>query len=74
MKNTHMKTSVELEVSKVELAKRLGKASTLKELLDSALDAYIAQARRHSMADLLGTNFFDGNLKEMRSQRGRSGR
>jgi hypothetical protein len=74
MKNTHIKTSVELEVEKVDLAKRLGKTSTLKELLDKALDAYIAQARRHSMAELLGTNFFDSDLKSMRGDRGRSRR
>lgn len=69
-----MKTSVELETEKVELARRLGKSSTLKELLDHALDAYIAQARRHSMAALLGTGFFEGDPKQMRRDRGRSGR
>ncbi len=74
MKNTMMKTSVELEVEKIELAKRLGKASTLKELLDKALDAYISQARRHSMADLLGTGFFEGDLKQSRRDRGRPSR
>ena len=74
MKHTHTKTSVELEVEKVELAKRLSKTSTLKELLDHALDAYIAQARRHSMAELLGTRFFEGDLKTMRPTRGRSRR
>lgn len=72
MKNTHIKTSVELEAAKVELARRLGKTSTLKELLDLALDAYIAQARRHSMAELLGSNFFEGDLKQMRRDRGRT--
>lgn len=71
MKNTNMKTSVELEIEKVALAKRLGKTSTLKELLDKALDAYISQARRHSMADLLGTNFSDADIKSMRRDRGR---
>ena len=74
MKNTLMKTSVELEVEKIDLAKRLGNVSTLKELLDRALDAYISQARRHSMADLLGTGFFEGDLKTMRRDRGRSNR
>ena len=69
-----MKTSVELEIEKVALAKRLGKTSTLKELLDRALDAYISQARRHSMADLLGTDFTDSDLKTVRRDRGRSGR
>jgi len=71
MKSTHIKTSVELESGKVQLAKQLGRVGTLKELLDKALDAYIAQARRHSMAELLGTDFFDGSLKSMRRDRGR---
>ena len=74
MKNTHIKTSVELESGKVALAKQLGRVSTLKELLDKALDAYIAQARRHSMAELLGTDFFEGDLRTMRRDRGRSHR
>lgn len=74
MKNIFIKTSVELEKEKVELAKKLGKSSTLKELLDQALDAYIAQARKHSMAELLGTNFFSGDLKKMRPTRGRPNR
>ena len=74
MKTTHMKTSVELETEKVDMARKLGRVTTLKELLDKALDAYIAQARRHSMADLLGTDFFEGDLKRMRRDRGRTGR
>lgn len=72
MKNTHLKTSVELEIEKVELAKRLGKTGTLKELLDKALDAFISQERRHSVADLLGTGFFEGDLRTMRRERGRT--
>ncbi len=69
-----MKTSVELEIEKVNLAKKLGGVSTLKELLDKALESYIAQARRHSMAQLLGTGFFEGNLSEMRKKSGPSSR
>lgn len=67
-----MKTSVELNREKVELAKKLGRVPTLRELLDQALDAYIAKARRQSMSDLLGTRFFEGDLKAMRSSRGSS--
>lgn len=67
-----IKTSVELEKAKVELAKKLGNVSTIKELLDRALDSYIAEARRHSMADLLGTGFFTGDLSKMRKRNGRS--
>ncbi len=65
-----MKTSVELDKKKVEIAKKLGRVSTLRELLDQALDAYIAQTRRHSMAELLGTDFFAGDLSRMRERRG----
>lgn len=64
-----MKTSVEIAEEKVALARKLGHVGTLKELLDKALDAYIAQARRQSMADLLGTGFFEGDLEKMRKPR-----
>ena len=66
-----MKTSVELDEKKVALAKKLGMTTTLKDLLDQALDAYIAQARRKSMSELLGTGFFEGNLDTMRERNGR---
>lgn len=69
-----MKTSVELDEKKVNLAKRLTHSSTLKELIDMALDACIARARRHALAEMLGSNFFDGDLSKMRSKRGRSHR
>jgi len=69
-----MKTSVELDEKKVNLAKRLTHASTLKELIDMALDAYIARARRHALAGMLGTHFFEGDLVKMRAKRGRSRR
>ena len=51
-----MKTSVEVDEEKVKLAKKLSHTTTLKELIDQALDAFIAQSRRKSMADLLGTH------------------
>lgn len=74
MKSAAIKTSVELDGEKVELAKGLGKVHTLRELLDKALDAYIAQNRRLSMVQLLGTGFFEGDAKEMRRNRCRSSR
>lgn len=54
-----MKTSVELDEKKVALAKKLGGQRTIKDLLDKALDEYIARARRLAMAELLGTNAID---------------
>lgn len=69
-----MKTSVELDEKKVALAKQLTHSSTLRELLDKALDSCIAQARRKTMADLLGTSFFEGDLAAMRERRRRARR
>lgn len=63
-----MKTSVELKKEKVETAKALGNVTTIKELLDKALDSYIAQQRRLSMLKLLGTGFYGGDLKKMRKR------
>lgn len=63
-----MKTSVELDEDKVTLARKLAGASSLRELLDKALDAYIAQSRRLAMADMLGTDFFKGDLNKMRKK------
>ena len=64
-----MKTSVELDESKVELAKSLGGMKTIRDLLDQALDAYIAQVRRRDMADMLGTDFFEGDLEILRERK-----
>ena len=65
-----MKTSVELQKEKVDLAKRLGAVGTIKELLDRALDAYIAQERRMSMSRMLGTDFYDTRITQERKKRG----
>ena len=64
----HAKTSVELDQTKLAKAKKLVPAKTLKELLDRALDALIAEAKRNQMAGLLGTDFFAGDLDKMRGR------
>ena len=64
-----MKTSVEINEDKIELAKKLGNTQTLRELIDQALDAYISKKRRHALADLLGSNFFEGQLGTMRKRK-----
>jgi hypothetical protein len=68
-----MKTSVDLNEAKVKEAKRLTRTATLKELLDKALDALIAQSQRQSMDELLGTGFFEGDLERMRGRSGHTG-
>ncbi len=64
-----MKTSVELDDKKVELAKSLSRSRTLRELLDEALSCLIAQGRRESLADMLGTGFYDADLDVMRERK-----
>ncbi len=69
-----MKTSVEIDSKKVLLAKKLSETSTLKETIDKALDALIAQERRAAMLDILGTSYFEGDIVKMRSSRVRTRR
>ena len=63
-----MKTSVVIDEKKLILAKKLGGIHTTREIIDKALESFIAQARRQSMVNLLGTGFFDTSLsvKQMR--------
>ena len=67
-----MKTSVELDDKKVKLAKKMSDETTLKAILDKALDSFIAERKRYAMAELLGTNFLDE--KEVRKWRKGNGR
>ena len=69
-----MKTSVEIDEKKLNLAKKLSHVTTIRELIDRALDAYISQNRREAMFHLIGTSFFDGNLQIMREKNDRSRR
>ncbi len=67
-----MKTSVEIDSKKVELAKSLSHHhSTLKELIDLALDAFIARQKRLAVLGMLGKSFFEGDLSRMRDKSGR---
>ena len=66
-----MKTSVFIDDKKLALAKRLSHVTTLRKVVDQALDAYIAQVRRQSMLELLESGFFKGSLNIMRERRGR---
>ncbi len=65
-----MKTSVEIDEEKLALARKLAPSRTLRDLLDQALDAFIAQARRMAMVEMLGTNFFEGDNKKARRKNG----
>lgn len=68
-----MKTSIEINENKIKQAKKLTQIATLRELVDKALDALIAQSRRQAMNDMLGTEFFEGDLNTMRGRNERTG-
>ena len=46
----------------------MGGISTIREVLDSALDAYIQKKHREELAELLGTDFFEGHFETMRKR------
>jgi len=56
-----MKTSIELDEVKLDLARKLGKTHSIKETIHKALDALITQSRREAMLELLGSNCLDHN-------------
>ncbi len=58
-----MKTSIEIDEKKVKLAKQVSSISTLRELVDHALDRLIAEKRRLNMKDLLGSELIDRHYK-----------
>ncbi len=63
-----MKTSVELNDEKLLLARSLSASKTIKDVLDEALDCLIAQGRRRNLANILGTDFFEGDLDNIRER------
>ncbi len=63
-----MKTSVEINPEKLKKALELLKTKSIKKVLDRSLDALIAQTHRESMASMLETSFFDGELDKMRQR------
>ena len=65
------KTSVELDESKLELARRLApEAKTMRELLDLALTALIQEQRRKSLCTLLDAGIgWEGDLSHLKKMR-----
>ena len=63
-----MKTSVELNEEKLSLARSLSSSKTIRDVLDEALDCLIAQGRRRNLANVLGTDFFEGDLDNIRDR------
>ena len=66
-----MKTSVEIKPEKLKKALELLKTKSIKKVLDRSLDALIAQTHRESMASMLESSFFDGDMTKMRQRQDR---
>ena len=62
-----MRTNIVLNDQLVKEAMRLSKANTKKEVIDLALQNFVAYLRRRNMKTLFGKVKWDGDLKKMRS-------
>jgi Arc/MetJ family transcription regulator len=61
-----MRTNIVLNEQLIEEAMRLSNASTKKEVVDLALQNFVAYLKRQEMKNLFGKIQWEGNLKRMR--------
>ncbi len=61
-----MRTNIVLNEKLIEEAMRLSNAQTKKEVVDLALQNFVASLKRRNMKDLFGKIKWDGDLKAMR--------
>ena len=61
-----MRTNIVLNDELVEEAMRLSHAHTKKEVIDQALQNYVAYLKRQNMKNLFGKVSWEGDLKKMR--------
>lgn len=61
-----MRTNIVLNEELVEEAMRLSKAHTKKEVVDMALQNFVAYLKRRNMKTLFGKVKWEGDLKKMR--------
>ena len=61
-----MRTNIVLNEKLVNEAMRLSNAHTKKEVVDLALQSYVAQLKRRSMKQLFGKVKWEGDLETMR--------
>lgn len=57
------KTTVEIDEKKLEIAMSLSPVKSLKQLIGAALDAYIQRQERLSFKDLVGSEFWSGDIR-----------
>jgi Arc/MetJ family transcription regulator len=62
-----MRTNIVLNEELVEEAMRLSHSHTKKEVVDLALQNFVAHLKRRNMKNLFGKVKWDGDLKKMRS-------
>lgn len=62
-----MRTNIVLNEELVEEAMRLSKAHTKKEVVDMALQNFVAYLKRRNMKTLFGKVKWEGDLKKMRN-------
>lgn len=61
-----MRTNIVLNDKLVQEAMKLSNASTKKEVIDLALQSFVAELKRRNMKDLFGKVKWEGDLKKMR--------
>ncbi len=61
-----MRTNIVLNDQLVKEAMRLSHTSTKKEVVDLALQNYVASLKRRNMKNLFGKVKWEGDLKKMR--------
>jgi Arc/MetJ family transcription regulator len=61
-----MKTNIVLDEQLLKEAMRLSNAHTKKEVIDMALQNFVAYLKRKDMKNLFGKVEWEGNLNEMR--------
>ena len=61
-----MRTNIVLNEELVEEAMRISKAHTKKEVVDMALQNFVAYLKRRNIKTLFGKVKWDGDLKKMR--------
>jgi Arc/MetJ family transcription regulator len=68
MYNILMRTNIVLDKNLVNEALELSDAKSMREVVDRALQEYVARRRQKDLLKLRGAGW-DGNLKEMRKGR-----
>ncbi|MFA5866675.1 MAG: type II toxin-antitoxin system VapB family antitoxin [Actinomycetota bacterium] len=63
-----MRTNIVLDKNLVNEAMRLGDAKSMREVIDRALQEYVARRKQRDLLKLRGAGW-DGDLKEMRKGR-----